>query len=142
MWPRTFSDRLNSWSDLRRRCEDINKTEALHAINAWWFQTPWQPYYLHWDDRPTWPDPWQLLDDNIYCGLARGLGILYTIALIDRPDIQDSVLAETDNDNLVLIDSGKYILNWDQADIVNISLDTDRPSRHRITQQEIKLQIK
>lgn len=142
MWHKTFTARLESWQELRKSCQAIDSIEVLRNVNSWWFCAPWQPYYLHWDDRPTWPDPWQLLDDNIYCSLARGLGIMYTIALLDRPDMQDSVLIETENDNLVLIDSGKYILNWDPTDIVNTSLDTALSSRHRITQQEIKAQIK
>lgn len=141
MWPKTFADRLESWSNLRRQCEELDTPAALFAINSWWFNTPWIPYHLHWDDRDSWPDPWQLLDDNIYCGLARGLGILYTITLLDRPDLQDAEMVEVDSDNLVLIGQGKYILNWDRDQIVNINL-TPKKSRHSITQQQIKQQIK
>lgn len=141
MWPKTFSDRLAGWSDLRLRCNSLPPANMLSAINSWWFDSPWIPYHLHWDDRDTWPDPWQLLDDNLYCGLARGLGILYTIAIVDRPEIQDAVLVETQNDNLVLVASGKYILNWDQDEIVNISLGAMH-HHHRISQQELKLRIK
>lgn len=141
MWPKTFEDRLASWSALRRQCEGLDALSALSTINDWWFNTPWTAYHLHWDDRETWPDPWQLLDDNIYCGLARGLGILYTITLLDHPDIQDAEMVEVDSDNLVLIGQGKYILNWDRDQIVNINL-TPKKSRHSITQQQIKQQIK
>ena len=141
MWPRTFEDRLASWSTLRRQCETLAVPEVLAAVNAWWFDTPWTPYHLHWDDRDTWPDPWQLLDDNIYCGLARGLGIMYTITLLDRPELQDAEMIEIDSDNLVLIGQEKYILNWDRDQIVNINLDLKR-SRRSITQQQIKQHIK
>jgi hypothetical protein len=115
--------------------------QALSAINAWWFQTPWRPYHLHWDDQATWPDPWQLLDDNIYCGLARGLGIMYTVAMIDRPDIHSVELVEAGGDNLVQINQSKYILNWDQATIVNTSPETTL-SRRRVSQDEIKQQLR
>lgn len=141
MWHKTFSDRLASWSDLRRQCETLDTDATLVAINSWWFDTPWTPYHLHWDDRANWPDPWQLLDDNLYCGLARGLGILYTIAIVDRPDLQDAVLVEVDSDNLVLVGQGKYILNWDRDTVVNINL-SPKKTRHQITQNQIKLQIK
>jgi hypothetical protein len=110
-------------------------------LDAWWQQTPWCPYHLHWDDRETWPDPWQLLDDNIYCGLARGLGILYTITLIDRADLQDAVLTEVDGDNLVLIGRGKYILNWSGLSPLNISPNS-KNLRRRISQQELKQKIR
>ena len=141
MWPKTFGERLASWSELRHRCETGDVESAITAINSWWFDTPWTPYHLHWDDRANWPDPWQLLDDNLYCGLARGLGILYTIAIVDRPDLQDAVLVEVDSDNLVLVSQEKYILNWDRDTVVNINLSLKK-TRHQITQNQIKLQIK
>ena len=141
MWHKTFSDRLASWSDLRCQCKTLDTDATLTAINSWWFDTPWTPYHLHWDDRANWPDPWQLLDDNLYCGLARGLGILYTITILDRPDLQDAVLVEVDSDNLVQVSQGKYILNWDRDTVVNINLSLKK-TRHQITQNQIKLQIK
>lgn len=142
MWPKTFSDRLASWNTLREQAIQMDKQQALTAINTWWFQTPWIPYHLHWDDRPDWPDPWQLLDDNIYCGLARGLGILYTITLLDHPEIQDAVLIEVGSDNLVLVDKEKYILNWDSTSIVNINPGDKKNPRHSILQQQLKTQLR
>jgi hypothetical protein len=141
MWPKTFGERLASWTELRRHCEISNVESAVKDINTWWFNTPWQPYHLHWDDRANWPDPWQLLEDNTYCSLARGLGIMYTIAIVDRPDLQDAVLVEVDSDNLVLTTQEKYILNWDQDTVVNIN-QSPKKTRHQITQNQIKLQIK
>jgi hypothetical protein len=141
MWSRTFPERLQAWADLRSRAASLPLETALETINAWWFQTPWSPYYLHWDDQPTWPDPWQLLDDNIYCGLARGLGIMYTIVMINREDIQHAELAEADGDNLVLINQSKYILNWDASSIVNTSPQRIL-SRHRASQDKIKQQLR
>lgn len=136
MWPRSFEDRLVSWYDLRRRCQDQAIEACLLEINQWWHQTPWTPYYLHWDDMQDWPDPWQLLHDNVYCGLARALGIAYTVIMLDRTDIADAEIIEVENDNLVLIGSGKYILNWEPHTVVNIITEAAKP-RRRITQQQL-----
>ena len=141
MWPRTFAERLESWAQLRQQASTTDAETALSAINTWWFQTPWRAYHLHWDDQAVWPDPWQLLSDDLYCPLARGLGILYTITMLDRPDLQDAVLAEVDSDNLVLVAKEKYILNWDSTAVVNINPAGSR-TRHSITQHEIKQQIR
>ena len=120
MWPQTFDTRLASWTFLREQCQDLPVETALSQINAWWFDAPWQPYYLHWDDQNSWPDPWQLLSDNVYCEVARGLGILYTITLLDRADMAPAQLVLTDaGRNLVLVAKEKYILNWDAGNIVN-----------------------
>jgi hypothetical protein len=66
---------------------------------------------------------------------------MYTIAMLDREDLQDAVLVEVDGDNLVLIGQEKYILNWDRDTVVNINL-SPKKTRHQITQNQIKLQIK
>ena len=138
MWCLTFEQRLAAWTALRDRVRDLDKITALKEINSWWQRTPWRAYHLHWDDRTDWPDPWQLLSDNIYCDLARGLGILYTITVLDRDDIQDAELIETEHGNLVQVDGGKYILNWGSDLELNTHL---QQSKHHIAQREVKLQL-
>lgn len=141
MWPAHFPQRLDAWNQLRIQASVLPIEQSLYTINQWWFQTPWTPYHLHWDDRPDWPDPWQLLSDNVYCSLARSLGIMYTIALMDRPDMQDAQIVESDSDNLVLVGDRKYILNWDPTEIVNISPNIKRISKF-VTQEQIKQQLR
>ena len=119
-WPKEFADRLAAWTELRTQAHAMDCLQALETINAWWHQTPWKPYYLHWDDQPQWPDPWQLLSDDVYCPVAKGLGILYTISMLDRADMADATLVLTDSgDNLVLVQETKYILNWSPDSVVN-----------------------
>lgn len=138
-WPQHFSSRLESWNVLRDSCQNLPLETALTTINEWWFNVPWKPYYLHWDDQQDWPDPWQLLSDNIYCDLARGLGILYTISLLDRADLTSATLVLTDQgDNLVLVAKEKYILNWDRDTVVNTNQEVK--IKKQLTQQAVKQQ--
>jgi hypothetical protein len=136
-----FEDRLRAWNQLRDSSIPLPIEQCLAAINQWWFQMPWQPYYLHWDDLRDWPDPWQLLSDNIYCDVARGLGIMYTITMLDRADMQDSRLVEENQNNLVLIHSRKYILNYSPDDILNTYLESGN-IRREVTQQQIKQKLR
>lgn len=121
MWPADYHQRLVDWARLRDQCRSGDLETALTQINDWWFRAPWRPYYLHWDDRDIWPDAWQILNDNIFCDLARGLGILYTIEMIDRNDVTAVSLAQTNQGNLVLVNEGKYILNWIKGELLNIA---------------------
>ena len=141
MWPRDFSQRLESWAQLRQQCQTLDSEPALIKINQWWFRTPWTAYHLHWDDQQDWPDPWQLLSDDQYCPVARGLGIMYTIAMLDREDLQDSQMIEYQSDNLVLVSQEKYILNWDPDQVLNISLGKSKP-RRQVSQEQIKQKIR
>tara|TARA_B110000503_G_scaffold100763_1_gene150698 strand:- start:29 stop:454 length:426 start_codon:yes stop_codon:yes gene_type:complete len=139
MWASTFAGRLESWYGMRQKCHALSVESTLITINSWWCTTPWQPYYLHWDDQPAWPDPWQLLNDNVYCDLARALGILYTISLLDRADLTDATLVLTqDGHNLVVVDKSKYILNWSPDTVVNTSQAIK--IRRQLSQSQIKQQ--
>jgi len=137
-----FQTRLVSWARLRHRCQHLDLDQSLRAINAWWFSYPWISYTLHWDDRDCWPNPWQLLEESRLCNLARGLGIMYTLALLERTDAQDAYLIETDRDNLVLIQEKKYILNWDCESIVNISPGVPKNLRHQFTLVQARQEIR
>ena len=136
-WPVSFESRLDSWTQLRNQAKSLPVDAALAAINAWWFNSPWTGYHLHWDDQADWPDPWQLLDDNIFCEVARGLGILYTITLLDRADLGPAELILTqDGHNLVLVAKSKYILNWDKTSILNNNPEVS------ITKKLTQIQVK
>jgi hypothetical protein len=119
-WPLQYQDRLRAWLDLREHCQSLDLASVTAAIDQWWQRTPWRPYYLHWDDREDWPNPWQLLADNEYCDVARALGIMYTVKLLERADCADAVMVSTDQGNLVLVQGGKYVMNWNSDEIVNI----------------------
>lgn len=138
IWHRSFDQRLLAWNQLRHACRHHHVETALKEINQWWFSVPWVPYYLHWDDVSDWPDPWQLINDNIYCDVARGLGIMYTIAMLDRSDITDLRFINTENHNLVLVHKEKYILNWDSNTILNKNFTSIKV--HRSIDQAVILQ--
>ena len=139
MWANTFEQRLEAWALLRNQVAELDTKPALEHINLWWHNCPWKPYYLHWDDQPNWPDPWQLLSDNHYCDVARGLGILYTITLLDRADLTDATLVLTaTGDNLVLVNKSKYILNWDKDTVVNTIQEAT--IKKQLTQHQVKQQ--
>lgn len=122
MWPTLYQDRLQQWCQLRDSSATEDISTCLNNIDQWWSKSPWKPYYLHMDDCKKWPDPWQLLNDNIYCNLARALGIVYTMLMLERTDIGKIQITEGDQGNLVLVDHGKYILNWGRDRLLNIEL--------------------
>ena len=117
-----FEDRLILWNQLRTDNQSNDLETALLAINDWWQLLPLDSHYLHWDDVDNWPDPWDLLADGIFSLTSKSLGIVYTLHLINRPEINDLQFAQTsDGDNLVLVNQGKYILNWAPGEMLNTS---------------------
>lgn len=114
---------MAAWYHLREANQTNPLEQCLLSVNDWWQRCPWVPYYLHWDDMDDWPDPWDLLSDNHFCSLAKALGIVYTLHMIERSDITCVELAVNGDsaDNLVLVNKGKYILNWSEGQLLNIT---------------------
>jgi len=127
MWAYDFGDRLSEWRNLRYRCQSLD--QCMLTINDWWWQAPMVNHYLHWDDYQKWPTPWELLADNIFCDLARAVGILYTVSMLERTDIADISIVQTKRYNLVQVNAGKYILNWCPGEILNIQSVDEPPIR-------------
>ena len=121
MWKTSYEERLADWFELRHASEHLPLEQQLHLINNRWFRAPMVNRVVTWDDPSDWPNPWDLLVNSGYCELARALGIVYTLMMLENPQYTDLSIIATGNDNLVLVDRGKYILNWAPGEVLNIN---------------------
>jgi hypothetical protein len=119
MWKTTYQESLADWVRLRREAALLKQPEQLLLINDWWFRAPIVNHLIYWEDAKSWPTPWHLLNNNGYCELARALGIVYTIMIIENRTYTDLKIIQTNEDNLVLVNGGKYILNWAPGKMLN-----------------------
>ena len=119
MWKTPYQESLADWVSLRREASLLKQPEQLILINDWWFRAPIVNHLIYWEDAKSWPTPWHLLNNNGYCELARALGIVYTIMIIENRTYTDLKIIQTHEDNLVLVDGGKYILNWAPGEMLN-----------------------
>lgn len=127
---KTYEQKLIEWNQLRSSVlAEISVESALQTINSWWFDQPWTPYHLHWDDFKSWPDPWELLFIDRYCDVSRGLAMMYTIVLIDRHDMQNFDLIYSVDNSTTLIHTDGYVLNMDKEFIVNTPPKSDIANR-------------
>lgn len=121
-----YESRLQDWFLLRESLKNCDIQEKCVKIDAWWQRAPLVNHYLHPDDIENWPGPWELIQDNSYCLIARGLGIYYTLILtgVDAKDVDFLIGTDDNNEDAVLItvDNAKYILNWYPDSVISISL--------------------
>lgn len=117
--------RLRAWRDFRASLDDMPLDLALQSLVKFWGRAPFVPYKLDSNDSQSWPNPWQLIEENSYCDLAKCLGIVYTILLTKHRqniDIEIRVYKDPASQyeyNLSWIDQGKYILNLIDGEVVN-----------------------
>ena len=138
-----YDTRLQHWYNLRQTLQNADILTKCVEIDKWWQSAPIVNHYLHPDFTNEWPGPWELLVENNYCTLARGLGMCYTLLLLGVTDI-DFVLAKDDTGDevaLVLVDRAKYILNYWPNMVLNINLqDFIITKRININELQNKLQ--
>ena len=119
-----YDSRLKSWYELRKSIEKADVATKCVEIDKWWQHAPLVTHYLHPKDKQEWPGPWDLLVDNQYCNIARGLGMIYTLLLSGIEDI-DFCIALDDNSEevaIVIVDRVKYVLNYWPNSVLNINL--------------------
>ncbi len=119
MWNDRYEDLLKEWYDLRQEAARLPIEDSLHLINNWWARAPMVNHYLHIVDYEDWPLPWDLLAEIGFCDIAKCLGIVYTILLIEHEDITSLHIVQTDNYNLVQVNDGQFTLNDALGEIVS-----------------------
>jgi hypothetical protein len=120
----TYDARLQSWYSLRGQLKNLTLSEQCILVDNWWQKAPLVTHYLHQSEISTWPGPWELLVENTYCTLARGLGMCYTLYLTGITNLE-MVLAKDDMNEdavLVLVDNAKYILNYHPNTVISNTL--------------------
>jgi hypothetical protein len=135
----TYETRLRSWYDLRKTLESADIQTKCVEIDRFWQSAPLVSHHLHPNDIDSWPGPWDLIADNTYCEIARGLGMIYTLLSLGVTDI-DFCLAINDNSeevSLVLVDNAKYVMNYWPDTVLN-NKSTDFNIKEQIDIDKIK----
>jgi len=98
MFQKSFYDRIVEWRNLRLHLESC-KDPLQECIN-FWNSAPVGALAADPYDKRTWPSPWQMIEENIYCDFLRILAICYTLQLTDRfSEVQFEIHIKQDNKN-------------------------------------------
>lgn len=118
MWNLSAEDRLAEWRDFRKEMGALPFDEAVKQTVHKWSYAPFVGHYLDRQSPNDWPSPWELVADGKFDDLAKALGMLYTLALSTHGTDHTFSLAQMTCSscievyNVVIIDDGKYVLNY------------------------------
>jgi len=123
MWQEHPSERLRYWQNFRQELDSKSLDQAVKDVEHLWSYAPFVTNYLNTDQIKFWPTTWELLYENYYCGLAKALGIVYTLYLTNhRPELEIHIYNDAttkEQYNLVFVEQGKYVLNYLHDQVVN-----------------------
>lgn len=147
MWKLEASERIARWRAFRLTLGGMTLEKAIQATADFWQNCPHSPYYLDPNDPESWPSAWDLITENYYCDLAKTLGMLYTIAFSAHGhNLSMKICVYNDSEtgyeyNLAIFDEGKYVINFIDGEVVNISHINDRfKLKHCYNSAILKLQ--
>jgi hypothetical protein len=150
MWNLKPEERLHEWRCFRTKLGDLSVDLALKETCHLWSYAPYVTHYLLPDLKDEWPDPWTLVHENMYCDLAKALGMLYTVYLsphynhgITNPEIR--IYKDIENHdvyNVVWTNRGKYILNLMFDTVVNkTSITENLVLKYKYTVEDLNLNL-
>lgn len=119
-----YKIRLKEWYELRNNlCHSTLEVKCIE-IDKWWQNAPLVNHYLHPIDLPNWPNPWELLVENTYCTIARGLGMCYTLLLIGIDEIEFKLGINDMGEDvaLVLVNNANYTMNYWPDSVISTDL--------------------
>ena len=82
MFDKSYEDRLAACVAFRHTLEQ--STDPIQDVINCYNTSPTVSIHIDPWDQKTWPDPWQLIQENQYCEFARVLGMCYSLQLTDR----------------------------------------------------------
>ena len=82
MFNKMYEDRLNIWSKFRQTLE--KSTTPFEDTIAFFNDSPYTSISADPWDRNTWPTPWEMIHENLYCDFTRVLAWCYSLQLTER----------------------------------------------------------
>jgi hypothetical protein len=146
MWKIDPSERVARWRAFRLSLGGLPIEKAIQAVAEFWRDCPYNAYYLDPADPDSWPTAWDLVAENYYCDIAKALGMLYTVAYSRHRQMPMELCVYSDPEtgyvyNLSVFDKGKYVINFLDAEIVNIQQVKNKlVLKRRYSSTELKLQ--
>ena len=120
--------------------------DDIERVAKAWAQAPISANYLVYDNPKQWPDAWSLISDGIFCDISIALGMFYTLYYSSYP-YKDAMQLEHyhlpnqhQTLNLVSLENGKYMLNYQLYRSVNIQQAESLPApKHIIKAQHLPI---
>jgi hypothetical protein len=108
------------WRDWRNNLQTLPEDEIYKTIAYWWKMVPMAGNTIDVWREDTWPTPWELIIFNSFCSPARGLGMYYTLTLLEIQS--ELILAKIEDDTTLLVRTAQEkLLNYYEGDACYVS---------------------
>lgn len=121
-----YFERIKHWRMLRDSLLELPLEKQIKEVSNWCWKAPMVNFSLDYDKPKFWPNPWELIKENSFDTVARGLLMAETFLLADEKhfnkivDLKYVYSYDIKNYFMAVIINEKYILNYEHNEIVDI----------------------
>jgi len=118
-----YYSRLKSWNELRASLEDSD--DPFGDLQRFYKEAPLISMAADPYDKLSWPDPWEQIEENIYCPFTVVLAMYYSLQLSRRfSDSKFEIHIGTDGNKEQILYflrvNGRPIGLWDDEDVQTV----------------------
>jgi len=79
---KSYQERLAEWREFRSRLETAES--PIHDTVEFFLLAPTVAIQNDPYNQQSWPDPWEMINENLYCEFTKLLAVCYTLQLTER----------------------------------------------------------
>ena len=115
--------RLSAWKEFRDKLVQLTPDEQLDEVASFFSKTPIGSRSLDFYTPDTWPTPWEILYDSLYCQSSISLLMYYTLLYMNsfKDRIHLCLIDDGEDRYLVPVIDDQFILNYELGAITILS---------------------
>ena len=110
---------ISSWRRHRETTSLLTIEDALQEIVKYWASCPRATRCIDYYTPDTWPTPWEILSDKMYCNNTVSLMMYYTIKMLFPDENIKLYLIDSDSDEYIVPVLGDSLLNFDYQSVLS-----------------------
>lgn len=129
-------DRMLSWRELRNLIQPLSDDEKFIEVTRWWAKAPICRYSIDAENCSSWPTPWELLNEGVFCssGLAYMMAMTLILSGFDKSRISMPYIDDGDDRRLIVLVDGQIVLNYSYGEVFQLAdIRKEFKEFHRIT---------
>jgi hypothetical protein len=117
------SERLSEWRNFRASIKDMTDLDQLLKVANWCSQAPLCNYSMDWDNPKSWPTPWQLIHEGIFCPTAVAYLMEQTLLMAGWSSERLRLIyvknSEEQVEKMLLLVDDEWVLNYAHGEVFN-----------------------
>lgn len=112
-WNNLTSDgKISKWRAFREENKDKEKKQFLNEVAVFFSNVPISSRYIDYYNPLSWPDPWEILCNSMFCVNGISILIYYTVVLCGVDNVKLLLVDDMEDRYLLVLVDDVHLLNY------------------------------